>query len=67
MKLITNFRYDSHKDDRVTIFMDNKAVTNLRGKNAIKFLSKVQNADSDLQQLIMAKATGNFKRGNERQ
>jgi len=52
-----------------TVFLDyfGKQIKMLRGKDAEKFLEKIQNAeDKQAVQLILAKATGNFKRGNER-
>ena len=61
------FSFDHRKDDHVMIYHLGKAVTTLSGRNAIRFLNQVIGADSDKQQLVMAKATGNFKRGNERQ
>ncbi len=40
----------------------------LKGTDAEKFLNKINHAHNDTEkQLIMAKVTGNFKRGNERQ
>lgn len=38
----------------------------LKGKESEKFLSKVSKANTIEAQLIMAKITGNFKRGNEK-
>jgi hypothetical protein len=46
--------------------MDDRPVTHLKGAQAVKFISRVEYANHDTQQLIMAKATGNFKRGNEK-
>ena len=66
MKMLTTFHFQSHKGDRVTIWMDNRPVTRLKGAKAAKFMSRVELANHDTQQLIMAKATGNFKRGNEK-
>jgi hypothetical protein len=60
------FSFDDRKDDHVTIYHFEKVVTTLSGRNAIRFLNQVSGADTDKQQLAMAKATGNFKRGNER-
>jgi len=61
-----HFRFEHQKDDQVTIFYREKAVTILNGARAIKFLNRVSGVDTDGQQLEMAKVTGNFKRGNER-
>ena len=60
------FSYTEHKNERVIIFWKGQQVKILKGKNALKFLNKIMGADELTAQLIMAKATGNFKRGNER-
>ena len=50
----------------VRISWKGRVVTVLRKESAMKFLERIsQTSDRDAQ-LIMAKATGNFKRGNER-
>ncbi|HNB36106.1 MAG TPA: hypothetical protein PK414_07785 [Anaerolineales bacterium] len=41
-------------------------MTTLHGTAAGKFLSAAALADEDQAQLLMARVTGNFKRGNER-
>ena len=38
----------------------------LKNKRADNFLNKIKSANPHERQLIMAKLTGNFKRGNER-
>ncbi|CEY41542.1 ABC transporter ATP-binding protein [Bacillus sp. N447-1] len=44
-----------------------KLIMVLKGKDAEKFSNKINHANNDKEkQLIMAKITGNFKRGNER-
>lgn len=44
-----------------------KEIMILTGKEAEKFLNKINYANNEQErQLIMAKITGNFKRGNER-
>ncbi|OUA96216.1 ABC transporter ATP-binding protein [Bacillus thuringiensis serovar leesis] len=44
-----------------------KQIIILKGNDAEKFLNKINHANNDKEkQLIMAKITGNFKRGNER-
>jgi hypothetical protein len=60
------FSYNVSKDSKVFIFWYEKQVMILKGKDRDKFLAKMQNADSKEAQLIMAKVTGNFKRGNEK-
>lgn len=39
----------------------------LKNGNAQKFLADIEGADEFEKQLAMAKITGNFKRGNERE
>ncbi|MDQ6421764.1 hypothetical protein RB620_20260 [Paenibacillus sp. LHD-117] len=60
------FTYKVSKDNKVFISWRGKQVTILSGKESEKFLQKVMNADHKEAQLIMAKVTGNFKRGNEK-
>lgn len=60
------FSYKVSKDKKIFIFWCGKQVMILKGKEMEKFLSKLQNANEFEAQLAMAKITGNFKRGNER-
>ena len=60
------FTYDATKDGRVLIYFHGKHVTTLSKLKAQKFLAQVENADDRTAQLVMAKATGHFKHGNER-
>ena len=62
-----DFRFRAHKDGTVRIAYRGKVVTTLAGKAASRFLTRVAGADAEQMQLAMAKATGDFKRGNERQ
>lgn len=41
-------------------------VTLIRGKTAIRFIDRVAAADEAAAQQLMARAAGQFKRGNER-
>lgn len=61
------FSYKVSKENKVFIFWNGKQIMILKGKESEKFLTKVSNADSIEAQLIMAKITGNFKHGNEKQ
>ena len=61
------FTFREGKDQKVFIFWHGKQVKILKGKQAQKFLAKVISLEHKEAQLVMAKATGNFKRGNERQ
>lgn len=60
------FSYRVSKDNKVFIYWHEKQVMILKGKESEKFLAKIENADTLESQLIMAKITGNFKRGNEK-
>lgn len=60
------FTYEVTKDLKVFIYWNGKRVTILSGKSSDKFLSKIQFTNAKEAQLIMAKATGNFKHGNEK-
>ena len=61
------FRYHVNKENTlVTIYWNDIQATILRGRSAQKFLTKITLLDPQEAQLLMAKVTGNFKRGNER-
>jgi len=60
------FSYRARKDGGVEIFHRRRPVTTLAGKLAENFVAAVEESSSDELQFLMAKATGNFKRGNER-
>lgn len=61
------FSYRVSKDEKVFISWHGKQVTVLSGRKAAEFARAIDGADSKQAQLIMARATGNFKRGNEKQ
>lgn len=56
------FRYEV-SGEAVVIFHHGRKATTLRGSAASRFLSSVRDGD---EQLLMARMTGNYKRGNER-
>jgi hypothetical protein len=60
------FRCQAIRDGRVRIFWQGRMVTTLAGARAARFLREIERADEDDAQLLMARVTGNFKRGNER-
>ncbi|MCL2528546.1 MAG: hypothetical protein FWE42_09035 [Defluviitaleaceae bacterium] len=60
------FTYRVTKDNKVFISYEGKQVTTLSGKKASEFIKKIYSAEGKEAQLIMAKVTGNFKRGNEK-
>jgi hypothetical protein len=57
------FEYTARKSGDVVISRNGVTVTTIRGKAAAKFLIDVARGDA---QQVMARATGNYKRGNER-
>jgi len=60
------FTYQVSKDEKVFIFWHDKQVKILSGKEARRFIDKIADLNHKETQLVMAKLTGNFKRGNER-
>lgn len=60
------FDYRAQKDGRVVISWYGRPVTTLAGQDAHKFLARVEGLGEHDAQLLMARLTGNFKRGNER-
>ena len=57
------FEYRVRKDGDVVIHHHGRLATVLRGQAAVRFLADV--GDKDPQEL-MARVTGNYRRGNER-
>lgn len=60
------FSYRKGKDGKVALSWENRQVKLIKGRVAETFLAAVAAADRDEAQRLMAKLTGNFKRGNER-
>ncbi|HSS31674.1 MAG TPA: hypothetical protein VLL27_00140 [Solirubrobacterales bacterium] len=56
------FEYEV-RGEEVVIFHHGHRATTLRGQRAADFLTEVEGGDA---QLLMARLTGNYKRGNER-
>jgi hypothetical protein len=63
MARATGFSYVQHKNGEVVIFHHGRQAAVLRGRAAERFLAKLNAGD---EQELMAKATGDYKRGNER-
>ncbi|HWI74383.1 MAG TPA: hypothetical protein VNT55_20655 [Baekduia sp.] len=59
------FAYRLVKDGRVRISHRDRHVVTLAGERAAAFRAALQEDGAD-EQLLMARVTGNFKRGNER-
>lgn len=60
------FSYRETKDGRVMLYWHEKHIKTLVGKEAEKFRSRMEGLEGKEAQLLMARVTGNFKRGNER-
>ena len=53
--------------DKVHISRDGRYITTLTGKAASSFVTQITSMAEEQQQRLMAKKTGNYKRGNEKQ
>jgi hypothetical protein len=62
----TDFSYRATADGRVLISWRGRIVTTLAGEAAVRFLTRAEGADEAARQALMQRATGNFRRGNER-
>jgi hypothetical protein len=58
------FSYESHADGTVRIAHHGRPATTLHGPRAAQFLAEIAARTDD--QLVMARWTGNYRRGNER-
>ena len=58
------FEYRESGDGVVTVLHHGRVAARLRGQVAAQFLQDVTGGDA---QLLMARITGNYRRGNERQ
>ncbi|MCP4574048.1 MAG: hypothetical protein GY838_16940 [bacterium] len=57
------FAWTATKDGRVLLSFEGRQVVTLTGKKAERFRARIEGVDPRRAQLLMAKATGNFKRG----
>ncbi len=55
------------RNNEFQIFHHGKKATTLRGQKAADFRDEVESSDFAAQQQLMARLTGNYKHGNERQ
>lgn len=60
------FSWFARADGAIVIRYHQAPVTLLRGRSAERFATRIASADGAAAQQLMARATGNFKRGNER-
>jgi len=65
-QLPTDFYYRITTDGRVRIAWQGRHVVTLSGQKAGKFIQDSTDLDPMELQLLLARVTGNFKRGNER-
>lgn len=59
------FAWTTRKNGDVAISHHGRAATVLRGRRAADFLDDVEGADDASAQELMARLTGNYRRGNE--
>jgi len=59
------FSYQVVHSEKIFIYWKSKQIKILKGKEAVKFLLKLEDLGHNQAQQLMAKVTGNFKRGNE--
>ncbi len=60
------FAWTRRSDGTVVISHTGRPVTTLRGAAAERFAERIASLDAGGAQHLMARATGNFKHGNER-
>jgi hypothetical protein len=60
------FAYAITKDGRVRITWRSAVVVTVSGAKAARLIAALDAADPEQAQQLLARATGNFKRGNER-
>ena len=60
------FSYATRADGSIVISYRTAPVTILRGRSAERFATRIADADAAASQQLMARTTGAFKHGNER-
>jgi hypothetical protein len=60
------FSYRETKDGLVRVAFHGRHVITLAGDDAQRLATRLEGAGPERTQLLLAKSTGNFKRGNER-
>jgi hypothetical protein len=60
------FRYRQRKSGEVEVLHHGHLASTLRGPDAADFLAEALRSSEAEQQQLMARLTGNYKRGNER-
>ncbi len=66
--ILTEYQFSCKiiNSDKVFVYRNNKQIMIIKNKEAVKLQSKLLNKSEQQIQLILAKITGNYKRGNER-
>lgn len=59
------FQYRRTSDGKVFVSTNGKIIKTIKGRVAELFLGKILESNEIESQLLMAKLTGNYKRGNE--
>lgn len=60
------FTYRRRKSGEIEVLHHGRLAATLRGPDALDFLREVEGGSEDDAQQLMARLTGNYKRGNER-
>ncbi|NUP86293.1 MAG: hypothetical protein HUU30_11150 [Burkholderiaceae bacterium] len=60
------FTYRVRKNGEVQILHLGRVASTLRASDAVDFLTEIETGDESDAQQLMARITGNYKRGNER-
>jgi hypothetical protein len=60
------YSYKELKDGRVFFYRGGRQVSIAAGKEAEKFLKRIKSVEGFEAQLLMARATGQYKHGNEK-
>ncbi len=60
------FTFRVRKNQEIEILHHGRLASTLRGTEAIDFLNEVELGSEDDAQQLMARITGNYRRGNER-
>lgn len=68
-ELVSNqtFSWKKVKDNKLFIYFNGKEVMILKGQKSQKLLEELFDSNEEEEQYLLARITGNFKRGNEKQ
>lgn len=66
MPLPTGFTWSARKNGELAISRDGRVVTLVRHRAAERLTARLAAATEDEVQQVLARATGNYRRGNER-